>query len=197
MLSLTALSLLLAATPIYGAAVSDIQKRTALTDCLTAAKVPQNLPGTADFTQAIKPFNLRVPFTPIAVAVPTTVAQVQAAVDCGNKNNATISPKSGGHSYASHGLGGENGHFMIDMKMFNSVSVDSSGIASVGPGGRLGNIASSLYSQGQRAFSHGTCPGYVESPIFRARADTPQCRRGRARCRWWLRLLLAHKRPRK
>jgi len=163
MIAATLFSLLLAAAPIHGAAVSDIQKRTALTGCLTAASVPQNLPGSADFTQAIKPFNLRIPFTPIAVAVPTTVAQVQAAVACGVTNNATISPKSGGHSYASHGLGGENGHFMIDMKMFNSVTVDATtGIASVGPGGRLGNIASSLFSQGQRAFSHGTCPGYVE-----------------------------------
>jgi FAD/FMN-containing dehydrogenase len=161
MITLTVFSLLLAAVPIHAASI-DLQKRSSLTDCLTAASVPQSLPGSSDFKQAIKPFNLRIPFTPIAVAVPTTVAQVQAAVACGVSNNATISPKSGGHSYASHGLGGEDGHFMIDMKMFNSVSVDSStGIASIGPGGRLGNIASSLYSQGQRAFSHGTCPGYI------------------------------------
>ena len=84
MIAATLFSLLLAAVPIHGAAVSDIQKRTALTDCLTAASVPQNLPGSADFTQAIKPFNLRIPFTPIAVAVPTTVSQVQAAVACGH-----------------------------------------------------------------------------------------------------------------
>ncbi len=159
MLALAVFSLLLVAVPA-NAAVVDLQKRTALTDCLTAASVPQSLPGSADFKQAIKPFNNRIPFTPVAVAVPTTVAQVQAAVACGVTNNVKMSPKSGGHSYAAHGLGGEDGHFMIDMKMFNSVSVDSStGIASVGVGGRLGNIAQSLYSQGQRAFSHGTCPG--------------------------------------
>jgi FAD/FMN-containing dehydrogenase len=166
MLVLTVFPLLLAVVPTQ-AAVLDLQKRSSLTDCLTAASVPQNAPGSADFKQAIKPFNLRIPFTPIAVAVPTTVAQVQAAVACGVSNNATISPKSGGHSYASHGLGGEDGHFMIDMKMFNSVSVDSStGIASIGPGGRLGNIAQSLFSQGQRAFSHGTCPGYLPLNSF-------------------------------
>lgn len=161
MLFLTFFSLLLTAVSTDAATIN-LQKRSSLTNCLTAASVPQNLPGSADFNQAIKPFNLRIPFTPIAVAAPTTVAQVQAAVACGVSNNATISAKSGGHSYASHGLGGEDGHFMIDMKYFNSVSVESStGIASIGPGGRLGNIASSLYSQGGRGFSHGTCPGYV------------------------------------
>ena len=160
MLVFTIVSLLLAAAPSH-ATVVDLQKRTAVTDCLSSKGVPQSLPGSSTWNEAIEPFNLRIPFTPAAAAAPTTVAQVQNAILCGTQNNVKMSPKSGGHSYASHGLGGENGHLMIDMKNFNSVSVDSSsGIATVGVGGRLGNIATSLYNQGQRAFSHGTCPGY-------------------------------------
>lgn len=138
--------------------------RSDITDCLDDASVPQALPGTTNFTQAIKPFNLRLPFTPVAVAVPTTVAQVQAAVSCGVSLGITISPKSGGHSYASHGIGGEDGHLMVDMKYFNTVNLDTdTGIATIGPGARLGNVAQALYTQGKVAFSHGTCPGYAQA----------------------------------
>jgi len=46
------------------------------------------------------------------------------------------------------------------MRSFNSVTVDlASHTADVGSGGRLGNIALALYSQGKQAMSHGTCPG--------------------------------------
>jgi hypothetical protein len=100
--------------------------------------VPQSFPGTADFTQGIKPFNLRLPFTPVALAIPSTVAQVQAAVSCARKLGLKISPRSGGHNYASHGIGGEDGHLVIDMKLFNNVAVDkATNVASIGPGARL------------------------------------------------------------
>jgi hypothetical protein len=77
MIALTAFSLLLAAVPSH-ATVIGLQKRSSLTNYLTSASVSQSAPGSADFKQAIKPFNLWIPFTPIAVAVPTTVALVQA-----------------------------------------------------------------------------------------------------------------------
>jgi hypothetical protein len=134
-----------------------------ISDCLTHAKVPQNYPGSPNFAQAIIPYNLRLPFTPVAVAVPSTVSQVQAAVACGMKYNVTVSARSGGHSYASDGLGGEDGHLMIDMKLFREVEVDeSTNIATIEPGARLGNIALQLYKQYGRAISHGTCPGPVK-----------------------------------
>ena len=141
--------------PILASAAA-VNKLTQVQDCLTAAGVP----GPANLTFTITPFNLRLPFTPAAVAVPTTLAQVQASVKCGVQAGLKINPKSGGHSYAAHSLGGENGHFMIDLKYWNTVVVDNATqIATVGPAGRLGNIAQSLYAQGKRAFSHGTCPG--------------------------------------
>ncbi|PVH77335.1 Glucooligosaccharide oxidase [Cadophora sp. DSE1049] len=137
-----------------------VQKRATVVDCLNTANVPRSLPGSANFTQAIKPFNLRLPFTPIAVAVPSTVPQVQAAVACGVQYKLAVTAKGGGHSYASHGIGGENGHLVVDLKLFTNVTVDSSTqIASVGTGSRLGNVAVALFNQGQRMFSHGTCPG--------------------------------------
>jgi FAD/FMN-containing dehydrogenase len=128
--------------------------------CLSAAHVPQELPGSEDFTQDIIPYNLRVNFTPIALAVPQTVPQVQAAVKCAAEYGIKVNPKSGGHSYAGHSIGGEDGHLVIDLKYFDDVTVDTaSNVATVGPGARLGNLALALYNQGGRAIAHGICPG--------------------------------------
>jgi hypothetical protein len=131
-----------------------------ITQCLDSAAVPQYELGTVDFSQSIRPFNSRLPFTPIAVAVPTTVSQIQAAVGCAAQLGVAVSPKSGGHSYASHGLGGEDGHLMIDLKYWNNITLNKeTGLATIGPGSRLGNVALALYSQGNVSISHGTCPG--------------------------------------
>jgi len=128
--------------------------------CLSSSQVPQATPGTPLFAQDIIPYNLRVNFTPIALALPTTTPQVQAAVSCASKHGIKVNPKSGGHSYAGHSLGGEDGHLVIDMRAFDSVALDTStNIATVGPGARLGNMAVSIYNQGQRAIAHGICPG--------------------------------------
>ncbi|OSS51991.1 hypothetical protein B5807_03450 [Epicoccum nigrum] len=141
-------------------AVVEIDRRAAVDDCLSNAQVPVFASTSSDRTQAIKPFNLRVPFTPAAYAVPQTVKHVQDAVACGVKSNAKVTAKSGGHSYGSHGLGGENGHLIIDLRRFNNITADAKAhTAVVGAGGRLGNIALALYSQGKQAMSHGTCPG--------------------------------------
>ena len=131
-----------------------------ITSCLAAANVPQSLPGTTNFTAEIIPYNLRLPFTPVALAIPSTVAQVQAAVSCAACLNITVSPRSGGHSFASHSLGGENGHLVVDMKLFNAVVLDNgTQTARIGPGARLGNVAIELFGQGGRAIAAGVCPG--------------------------------------
>ncbi|KAH8732342.1 hypothetical protein GQ44DRAFT_745576 [Phaeosphaeriaceae sp. PMI808] len=128
-------------------------KRAAIDDCLKTAKVPV-------YASAVKPFNIRLPFKPAAYAVPSTVQHVQDAVSCGVKNSVKVTAKSGGHSYGAHGLGGEDGHLVLDMRQFKSVTVDQKAhTAVVGSGGRLGNIATALYNQGKQAMSHGTCPG--------------------------------------
>ena len=144
-----------------------VSHSAAVDDCLTTAQVPVFASSSSDRTQATKPFNLRVPFTPAAYAVPQTVKHVQDAVACGVKNNVKVTAKSGGHSYGSHGLGGESGHLVIDLRRFNNVTADAKAhTAVVGAGGRLGNIALALYSQGKQAMSHGTCPGYVTKVFY-------------------------------
>ncbi|KAF2839642.1 Glucooligosaccharide oxidase [Patellaria atrata CBS 101060] len=151
-------TVLLAATVVTGSPQN--LRRGAIHDCLSAAEIPQEIPGTDNWTQAIKPYNIRLPFTPVALAVPETVQHVQDAVTCGRELGITISARSGGHSYASHSLGGEDGHLVIDLKLFHDIKLDpETGIAQVGPGARLGNTALALWEQGKKAISHGTCPG--------------------------------------
>lgn len=48
---------------------------------------------------------------------------------------------------------------IIDLEAFNNISVDDAGLAQVGAGVRLGNLAMGLYDQGRRALPHGVCPG--------------------------------------
>jgi len=137
-----------------------IEKRAALDDCLTKNSVPTLNSTSADYIQSIKPFNTRVTFKPAAYVVPTTVKHVQDAVSCGASNGVLVTAKSGGHSYGSHGLGGEDGHLIVDMRNFSNVTVDQTAqTAVIGTGGRLGDVATALYSQGKQAISHGTCPG--------------------------------------
>jgi FAD/FMN-containing dehydrogenase len=136
------------------------QKYSDIVSCLSSSGVPQDFPGTSDFTQHVIPHNLRLNFTPVALAVPSTVPQVQAAVVCASKVGVKVNPKSGGHSYASHSLGGEDGHLVIDLKYFRDTKVDpSTYVASIGPGARLGNVALNLFKQNGRAMAHGICPG--------------------------------------
>lgn len=141
---------------------STVFRRAALDDCLKSASVPTLASGSADYTQSIKPFNQRVTFKPAAYAVPTTVKHVQDAIACGATNKIQVTAKSGGHSYGSHGLGGEDGHLIVDMRNFKNVTVDQAAqTATIGTGGRLGDVATALYNQGKQAISHGTCPGYA------------------------------------
>ncbi|KAM0545759.1 hypothetical protein ACHAPJ_011183 [Fusarium lateritium] len=134
-------------------------KRDAVTSCLTQAKVPIDNKGTQTWTQDGTAYNLRLQFEPVAIAVPTTVAQVSAAVACGSKHGVAVNAKSGGHSYTSLGFGGEDGHLMIELDRLYSVKLAKDGTAKIQPGARLGHVATELYNQGKRALSHGTCPG--------------------------------------
>ncbi|KAK5741292.1 hypothetical protein LTR17_003998 [Elasticomyces elasticus] len=98
--------------------------------------------------------------TPAAVAVPTIIDHIQAAMSCALKFDMKATAKSGGHSYASLGLGGEDGHLISELDRMYNVTLDTdSNVATVQPGARLGHVANELWDQGKRAISAGTCPG--------------------------------------
>ncbi|KAI0159987.1 putative glucooligosaccharide oxidase [Hypoxylon sp. FL1284] len=139
---------------------ASFNKHAALVDCLTGSSTAVDEVGSDDYDRDVTPFNERLAFTPAAIAVPTTVEQIQSAVACGSTLGYKVSAKCGGHSYASLGLGGEDGHLIIELDRMNEVKLDTeTNIATAQSGTRLGHLAAELFAQGNRAISHGTCPG--------------------------------------
>jgi hypothetical protein len=129
-----------------------------LADCLGLANVPVVMASDSDWTIYSTTYNTRVQNEPVVIAVPNTQDDVAAAVVCAGQYNVPVQARSGGHSYASFSTL-QNG-VMIDLENFQTVTVDSStGIATVGAGLRLGNMATDLFNQAGRALPHGTCPG--------------------------------------
>ncbi|KAJ3526722.1 hypothetical protein NM208_g11051 [Fusarium decemcellulare] len=130
-----------------------------LTSCLAQASVPYAPRNSTQWAQDTRPYNLRLPYTPAAVAIPTTIQHIQAAVRCGSQNGVRVSAKSGGHSYGSFGFGGEDGHLVIVLDAMDKVTLNKDMSCTIQPGARLGRVASELFSFNQRALAHGTCPG--------------------------------------
>lgn len=136
-----------------------IVTRADIEACLAEKGVPYDQRGSADWTRDSAPFNLRVPYTPVAISVPQTVDHISKSVLCGKQLGIKVSPKSGGHSYASLGFGGEDGHLVVQLDRMYNVSLAEGNIAVVQPGIRLGHLATELYTKHRRAIAHGTCPG--------------------------------------
>ncbi|SPO04570.1 related to reticuline oxidase (berberine bridge enzyme) [Cephalotrichum gorgonifer] len=108
----------------------------------------------------VKPFNLDVPVEPAAVIRPRNSAEVAGAVKCAVKHGVRVQAKSGGHSYANYGLGGEDGSLVVDLVNLDSFSMDQkTWQATVGAGTRLGKLDEKLHGAGKRAVAHGVCPG--------------------------------------
>lgn len=132
---------------------------TGLAQCLSAANIPVAVPSSSNFAQHALPYNLRLQYQPAAIALPTTTQHISDAVLCASKSDVKVQAKSGGHSYASFSSGGQNGSMVVDLESFQNITVDMKGVAQVGSGVRLGNLALGIYNQGRRALPHGTCPG--------------------------------------
>ncbi|KAI1818850.1 Glucooligosaccharide oxidase [Poronia punctata] len=138
---------------------------TPLAQCLTA--VCNNradcvaFPSTPFYKTAwADGYNLDRPVVPIAVTRPDNTQDVSDFVKCAVENNVKVQPKSGGHSYANYGLGGEDGALVIDLKKLQDFSMDEkTWRASIGGGTRLDDVTKRLHKNGKRAIAHGTCPG--------------------------------------
>ncbi|KAH8680281.1 hypothetical protein BGZ61DRAFT_358636, partial [Ilyonectria robusta] len=69
-----------------------------------------------------------------------------------------VTTKSGGHNFESHGIGGEDGHFVITLDRMHRVSLQEDGTAKLQAGAGTGHVATELYNQGNRAIPLGQCP---------------------------------------
>ena len=135
------------------------QRSPSLVDCLDAKHVPISLASSSGFTQLAQTFNLRLQYTPAAIALPTTEQHVSDAVVCALNAGIKVQARSGGHSYASYSAGGQDGSLIINLENFQNITVDqTTNVAQVAGGVRLGNMALALMKYG-RALPHGTCPG--------------------------------------
>ncbi|ESZ97286.1 hypothetical protein SBOR_2314 [Sclerotinia borealis F-4128] len=135
-------------------------RASSIQDCLTQHSVPYQDSSSSSWATTISPYNLRLPYTPAVVTLPTTSQHVSDAITCAAASGLKVQAKSGGHSYASYSTGGKDGSLIVSLQNFNSINVNTrTNIATVGGGVRLGNLALGLYSQGKRAVPHGTCPG--------------------------------------
>ena len=126
-----------------------------LVECLIYHGVPITSTATPFITA-----NASLLYTPAAVVRPTTPQYVSNAVVCASSANIKVQTLSGGHSYGSYSTGGKNGSLVVHLEALQQIIVDNTtGIATVGAGVRLGNLALGLFNQGKRAVPHGTCPG--------------------------------------
>ncbi|KAG8810357.1 hypothetical protein FRC18_004098 [Serendipita sp. 400] len=108
---------------------------------------------------AVKPYNLDIPVTPAAVVRPTTTEDVSKVVQCAVASGLKVQPRSGGHSYANYCLGGQDGAVVVDLVNFQKFEMNTSTwFATFGAGTLLGDLTERLYTNGQRAIAHGTCP---------------------------------------
>ncbi|KAK7993514.1 hypothetical protein PG989_006895 [Apiospora arundinis] len=126
--------------------------------------VPVVTANDTDWPAYAATYNVRLPYTPAAIVLPQTVEQVSMAVASASRYGMQVQARSGGHSYTSLSHGGRDGAVIVDLRRLQNVDLlgfpetDEAGIAKVGGGVRLGNLALRLFKQGERALSHGTCP---------------------------------------
>lgn len=114
----------------------------------------------AEYADLAAPYNLRLPYKPAVIVLPITEQHIQDAVVCAAQAGLKVQAKSGGHSYASFSSGGKDGAMVINLQSFQTIQLDkTSGVATVGGGVRLGNLADGIFTQGKAAVSHGTCSG--------------------------------------
>ncbi|TKY86290.1 hypothetical protein EX895_005115 [Sporisorium graminicola] len=133
-----------------------------LQDCLqSSGGYERAYNASSSYSTLSSSYNPIFDYKPFVIAVPSTVDQVSSIVRCVAAQNGTqkLTPKSGGHSYEAYSLGGHDGSVVIDLRLLDSVSVDTaSKLATVGPGVRLGTLATQIWDQGKFALPHGTCP---------------------------------------
>ncbi|UZJ52192.1 hypothetical protein CBS101457_001512 [Exobasidium rhododendri] len=164
----TAIVILLTAALIHNAEAGPILQRSrnrggVVSECLVKQKVPfvdsvRN--DSVTYWEASQSDNLRFHFHPIAITYPKDSEEVSRAVKCARDfGNVQVAARSGGHSFAGFGSGGQDGALIIDMQKMNSIVPDSANeLAHIGPAARLGDVVKDLFAADKRGMPHGTCP---------------------------------------
>ncbi|KAK9850915.1 hypothetical protein MYU51_011573 [Penicillium brevicompactum] len=103
-------------------------------------------------------YNLACPVLPSVITYPKTTQQVAEIVRCAAESNYKVQAYSGGHSYGNYGLGGVDGHVVVDLKNFQDFDMDpNTYVATIGAGTLLGDVQDRLLHSEGRAMAHGSC----------------------------------------
>src|ERR1700691_5779876 len=128
-----------------------------LTSCLSSADLQPISSSSTNYTADSLAFNRRLSYEPADIIFPTNDQDVASVINCASQAGVKVVARSGGHSYAANGVGGEDGSLVIDLKNLNSVQVTASNQTAVfGTGIRLGDLALALFNGGKQAMAHGT-----------------------------------------
>ncbi|KAJ1023590.1 hypothetical protein NDA16_003207 [Ustilago loliicola] len=131
---------------------------TQLHNCLSSiGGSPQlSYPQDSSYANLSSSYNPLFHYSPLLIALPTSETELASIVKCVSTHQGQykLSPRSGGHSYESYSLGGQDGSVVIDLSQLQSITVDSSKKeATVGAGVRLGTLAATLGKQAYKTNS--------------------------------------------
>lgn len=155
---------------------------SSLTSCLSAASLSPITSSSSAYTADALAYNHRLSYKPADIVYPLNASQVASAVKCAAAAGVKVAARSGGHSYAANGVGGQDGSLVVDLKHLHSVKVTSSSqTATFGTGIRLGDLALALYNNGKQAMAHGMscCIIRVTYTDMCSRRNVPLC------WNWW------------
>lgn len=136
--------------------------------CLKSINDPLLTPDSPEWTEAIKPYNLRIAPIPAAVITPKDIESAQNIMACASQFPGTrLSPLCGGHSFVSYGLGGTDGAVVVSMKSFKEIKMITSDVVRVGGGVVVRELTVFLLENGgfQWAHARGSEVGIAGSAI--------------------------------
>ncbi|KAL2291142.1 hypothetical protein FJTKL_13806 [Diaporthe vaccinii] len=132
--------------PVGGATVTPRDPRDYLVKVVDGQTSQVKFADEAKFQETdVRPYNLNLQYEPFAITYPKSTNQTAAIVQCAASYGRKVQARSGGHDYTNKALGGANGAIVVDMMYLSNVQVNSVGLAQVGLGNKLKDVAEKLH----------------------------------------------------
>src|SRR5882762_1037495 len=93
--------------------ISVVASPSDLNSCLSSANLQPVSASSPDYAKDSLAFNRRLSYKPADIVFPKTVQDVSSAVKCAFQAGVKVAARSGGHSYAANGIGGQDGSLVV------------------------------------------------------------------------------------